>query len=206
MTRKQLRRVVILVVIAYALLGVFGAALRLIAPESDIYNAYKEMVPFIFAIPAALLGYAFQQRGSYLASLRALWSKLVEAVNGAIQYTFDSDTNERQYAAVMSELAIAIDEVRGVYRNVGELPGNVGLYPYEPLKRIYALINGLGYGQLDAVRRRQAREQIIRDWQSIRWGFLSEFDRAEPAMAITEGTLKQPSQQPEKQSVTAEQV
>lgn len=186
MTRSQLRRVVILVVIAYALLGMLGAALRLAAPDSDIYNAYKEMVPFIFAIPAALLGYAFQQRGSYLASLRALWSKLVQSVNAAIQYTYDSDTTERQHATVMAELAVAIDEVRGVYRNVGERPGDVGLYPYEPLKHIYQIINELGYGKRDVAQRKQARDGIIKDWRSIRWAFLSEFDRAEPSMPITE--------------------
>lgn len=185
MTRHQLRRVVILVVIAYALLGVLGAALRLAAPDSDIYSAYKEMVPFIFAIPAALLGYAFQQRGSYLASLRALWSTLVKSVNAAIQYTFDSDTTERQHATVMGELAVAIDEVRGVYRNVGERSGAVGLYPYEPLKHIYQIINELGYGRLDEMQRKRARDSIIHDWRSIRWAFLSEFDRAEPRLPIT---------------------
>jgi hypothetical protein len=185
MTRKQLQLVVTLVVSAYAALGVLGAALRLLAPGSDIYDAYKEMVPFAFAIPAALLGYAFQQRGSYLASLRALWSKLVQSVNLAVQFTYDDQTTQRQHAEVMTQLAVAIDEVRGVYRNVRERDGNPGQYPYEPIKHIYVLVHDLGYGAVEPSRRKRAREQILADWQSIRSAFLSEFDRAEPSQPIT---------------------
>jgi hypothetical protein len=186
MTRKQLRAAVMLVVTAYAGLALLGAALRLLALRSGAYEAYKEMAPFIFAIPAALLGYAFQQRGSYLTSLRALWSKLVQSVNLAVQYTYDDQTTQRQHAEVMTQLAVAIDEVRGVYRNVGEGNNRVGQYPYEPVKHIYVLLHDLGYGSLAATRRRQTREQILAEWQSIRYAFLSEFDRAEPSAPIVE--------------------
>jgi hypothetical protein len=189
MTRRQLRIVVILVVCAYAALGILGATLRLTAPGTDIYDAYKEMVPFVFAIPAALLGYAFQQRSSYLASLRALWSRLVQSVNLAVQYTYDDQTTQRQHAEVMTQLAVAIDEVRGVYRNVHEHDGNPGQYPYEPIKHIYVLVHDLGYGVVDATRRKKAREQILADWQSIRSAFLSEFDRAEPSHPITAANM-----------------
>jgi hypothetical protein len=155
-----------------------------IAPQ--ILQGYRDAAPFLFAIPAALLGYAFQQRFSYLASLRTLWSRLVVAVNGAIQYTYDETPTAKEHAKVMAELGIAIDEVRGVYRNVGEQPGAVGLYPYEPIKDIYRLINELGYDVNDPTRRKVTREQIITKWQSIRFAFLSEFDRAEPSQPITE--------------------
>jgi hypothetical protein len=62
----------------------------------------------------------------------------------------------------------------------------VGLYPYEPIKDIYRLINELGYDVNDPTRRKVTREQIITKWQSIRFAFLSEFDRAEPSQPITE--------------------
>ncbi len=186
MTKKQLRKAVILVIASYAGLGVFAFALRVFLPEGNrLFDGYQVTVPFIFAIPAALLGYAFQQRGSYLGSLRALWSQLVRSVNGAIQYTFDDSPNMRQQADALMQLSVAIDEVRGVYMNVGESGGNVGLYPYEPMKSIYSVIHNLGYGQLDPATRKQARENIVRHWQSIRTAFLSEFDRAEPTTPIT---------------------
>jgi hypothetical protein len=188
MTRRQLRVAVSIVIFIYALFGIIAFVLRVLESviEPQILQGYRDAAPFLFAIPAALLGYAFQQRFSYLASLRTLWSRLVVAVNGAIQYTYDETPTAKEHAKVMAELGIAIDEVRGVYRNVGEQPGAVGLYPYEPIKDIYRLINELGYDVNDPTRRKVTREQIITKWQSIRFAFLSEFDRAEPSQPITE--------------------
>lgn len=187
MTKKQLRRAVILVIAAYAGLGVLAFALRVFVPEgSRLFDGYQVMVPFLFAIPAALLGYAFQQRGSYLVSLRALWSRMVQSVNLAIQYTFYETPSAHQHADALTQMAMMIDEVRGVYMNVGETKDHVGLYPYEPVKRIYHVIYELGYGSLDPTTRKQAREAIIGHWQSIRTAFLAEFDRAEPTHPITE--------------------
>lgn len=188
MTRRQLRIAVAIVISIYALFGIIAFGLRVLEPviEPQILQGYRDAAPFLFAIPAALLGYAFQQRFSYLASLRALWTRLVQAVNGAIQYTHDETPTAKEHAKVMAELGIAIDEVRGVYRNVGEKPGVVGLYPYEPIKDIYMLINELGYDVNDPVKRKQTRDEIILKWQSIRFAFLSEFDRAVPGQVITE--------------------
>jgi hypothetical protein len=188
MTRRQLRVAVSVVISIYALFGIIAFVLRVFeaSVEPQILQGYRDAAPFLFAIPAALLGYAFQQRFSYLASLRTLWSRLVVAVNGAIQYTYDETPTAKEHAKVMAELGIAIDEVRGVYRNVGEKPGAVGLYPYEPIKDIYQLINELGYDVNDPVKRKKTREHIIARWQSIRFAFLSEFDRAEPSQPITE--------------------
>lgn len=187
MTRRQLRIAVSIVVAIYALFGIVAFVLRVLEPviEPQVLQGYRDAAPFLFAIPAALLGYAFQQRFSYLASLRSLWSKLVQSVNGAIQYTYDETPTAKEHAKVMADLGIAIDEVRGVYRNVGEKPGQVGMYPYEPIKEIYRLINDLGYGVDDPEKRKHTREQIVARWQSIRFAFLSEFDRAEPSQPIT---------------------
>jgi hypothetical protein len=187
MTRRQLRIAVTAVISIYALFGVIAFVLRVFESVVDpqIVQGYRDAAPFLFAIPAALLGYAFQQRFSYLASLRMLWSRLVVSVNSAIQYTHDETPTAKEHAKVMAELGIAIDEVRGVYRNVGEQPGMVGLYPYEPIKEIYRLVHELGYEVNDPVKRKATREQIIAKWQSIRFAFLSEFDRAEPSRPIT---------------------
>lgn len=187
MTRKQLRRAVALVICAYVGLGLIAVMLRLLSPliGNSAFDSFRDIIPFLFAIPAALLGYAFQQRGSYLASLRALWTRLVLSVNGAIQYTLLEAPTAAQYAEVLTQLAIAIDEVRGVYSNVHERPGVIGLYPYEPIKTIYRIINDLGYGSIDPHMRKAACDAIIHHWQSIRLEFLSEFDRAEPTKPIT---------------------
>ena len=73
-----------------------------------------------------------------------------------------------------------------VYKNIGEKKGNIGLYPYEPIKEIHKEISSLGFGNLDKDIKIEARIKIIQHWKSIRQSFLSEFDRAEPSNPIIE--------------------
>ena len=86
MTKQRLRRITFLVMSIYGFAIIIGLFLRIIVPPipTSYYETFKDITPFILAIPAAYLGYCFQQRGSYLQSLRSLWSQLVIAVNNAI--------------------------------------------------------------------------------------------------------------------------
>jgi hypothetical protein len=187
MTRRQLRRVTLLVMSIYALAIIVGLTLRLVGPPTPTpyYETFKDITPFILAIPAAYLGYCFQQRSSYLQSLRSLWSQLVRAVNNAIQYTYNDEPTPEQYGEVLTALSIVIDELRGVYKNFGERPGNIGFYPYEPIKDIHKAISELGNKETDENRRALARKRVIGHWKSIRSNFLDEFDRAEPTKVVT---------------------
>ncbi len=182
-TRRQLRRAIITVIVIYFTAGVTGLVLR--ATTTSYYDTFRDIIPFIFAIPAAYLGYCFQRRSSYLESLRSLWSKLVRAVQEAIRYTYDPTPTQEEYADVLTALAIVIDEVRGVYKNVGERPGHIGLFPFEPIKEIHSAMRTLGYGELGAEERELARKRLIGHWQSIRANFLDEFDRAEPSKVVS---------------------
>jgi hypothetical protein len=83
------------------------------------------------------------------------------------------------------ELAVAVDEVRGVYKNIGERAGHNGVYPYEPIKEIYNAVVELGHGQLSSDQREIARKRIKGHWRSIRANFLDEFDRAEPGKIVS---------------------
>ena len=164
-----------------------GLFLRIIGPPTPTpyYETFKDLIPFILAIPAAYLGYSFQQRASYLESLRALWSKLVQAVNNAIQYTYLDDPSQEEFGKILTDLSIVIDELRGVYKNIGERTGYIGLYPYEPIKGIHKAISQLSYGKLDEGKRITARKTIVGHWKSMRGNFLDEFDRAEPTKVVS---------------------
>ena len=70
------------------------------------------------------------------------------------------------------------------YKNIGEKPGNFGLYPYEPIKEIHKVISDLGY-EGDENKRNLARKSVTGHWKSIRSNFLDEFDRAEPTKVVT---------------------
>lgn len=183
MTRRQLQRAIILVIGVYSLAGLVGVGLRVTTPIG--YDTFRDLIPFIFAIPAAYLTYCFQRRSSYLESLRTLWSAFVRAVQEAISYTYDPTPTQEEYAAVLTAMSIVIDELRGVYKNVGERPGVIGLYPYEPIKEIHEAIAELGHGVLTEEQRATARRRIKGHWKSIRANFLDEFDRAEPGKVVS---------------------
>lgn len=187
MTRKQLRRATFVVIGIYALAFGIGLTLRIFGPPTPTpyYETFKDLIPLILAIPAAYLGYCFQQRGSYLQSLRSLWSQLVIAVNSAIQYTYLESPTQEQFGKILTDLSIATDELRGVYKNIGESSKNVGLYPYEPIKDIHKVISRLGFGNLDEKNRITARRQVVGHWKSIRSNFLDEFDRAVPTKVVS---------------------
>jgi hypothetical protein len=183
LTRRQLRRAIIQVIGVYTLAGALGLALGVSA--SPYYNAFRDIVPFVFGGPAAYLGYCFQRRQSYMESLRMLWTKLVYAVQESIRYTYDPTPTQGEHARALMELAIAVDEVRGVYKNIGERADQVGVYPYEPIKEIYNAVAELGHGELTSEERELARQRIKGHWRSIRANFLDEFDRAEPSKIVS---------------------
>ncbi len=186
MTKEKLRKRTIYVIAIYLNAIVLGILLRLFGPEKNIYyETFKDLIPFILATPAAYLGYCFQQRVSYLKSLRSLWTNLIKSVHNAIQYTHLEEPSNELFGTVLSDLSLVIDEVRGVYKNIGERPGEIGLYPYEPIKSIYEEIEKLGYGKIEDRKRKKGRNNIRGHWKSIREEFLSEFDRHEPSKVVS---------------------
>lgn len=73
---------------------------------------------------------------------------------------------------MLTSLSIVIDEVRRVYKNIGERHRHVGLYPYQPIKDIHKVVWEVGFGKLDENERATARESIIGHWTSIHENFL----------------------------------
>lgn len=159
-----------------------GVWIRLHYPGNIVYNCYKDLIPLILAIPAAWLGFCFQRRSSYLQQLRTLWSQIVANVQEAIQYTHLTAPTQADYGRTLVKLFGTVDEVRGVFRNIGENDGNIGLYPFESLKGIRDAISRLGYGdQIDPKAAAAARLEIVRLWHRVRDAMLKEFDRDYPS-------------------------
>jgi hypothetical protein len=184
MTKRTLLRAVVVTTTFYLVAIVVGVALRIQYPtkESLPYNTYKDLIPLLFAVPAAWLGFCFQRRSSYLQQLRALWPKIVEAVQMAIQYTHLTAPDLKEYSAVLLKLSIAIDEVRALFRNLNETDDGGGLYPFEPLKATHQVISVLGFGtNFDAVRAESARRGVVDLWKRLQPVFLHEFDREDPS-------------------------
>jgi hypothetical protein len=158
-----------------------GAGLWRSSERTD-YNTFKDLLPLVVALPAAWFGFCLQRRASYLQQVRIVWSLMVDAVQTAIQYTHRSTPSEGDLGDAHLRLSRAIDEVRAVYRNLGEGPGKRGRYPFESLKAIPRLLNDLGYGApLKPDEAKRVRETIVELWQQLQPGFLHEFERESPA-------------------------
>jgi hypothetical protein len=77
----------------------------------------------------------------------------------------------------------SIDNMRSVYKNVGETGSLVGLYPYEPLHDMLRALQTLEPRMnptLAESHRTAARKDIIESWYALREQFLEELELEPP--------------------------
>jgi hypothetical protein len=178
------------VAVGLALALAIGVALRSTRLELG-YELVKDLFPLVIGILAVLVADWLQQRAIFVQSLRSLWSHVIEAKVELIAYTHDPERTSAKYISVFKVLSTAIDEMRGVYRNVGEGRREVGLYPYEPLHDMRKALVSLGPNP-DPQAAEKAREKIKQGWDSLRFEFLQEFNPPEPTNPITEQDTRDP--------------
>ena len=184
MTKASIKRAFLTAILVFVALLVIGVVISIFdtTDKRVVFSTFKDLLPLFLGIAAAWLGYCVQRRSSYQQQLRILWTRLVDGVQHAAQYTHLRHPSQEQYSNVLTKLSIAIDEVRGVFCNLRETKEDVGLYPFEPIKDIYALIADLGYGEtFRSVESDLCRKKIFILWKEMRREILKEFDREEPS-------------------------
>jgi hypothetical protein len=166
-----------------------GIILRVIDQDiknSLLYSTYKDLLPLIIAIPAAYLAYAFQRRNNYVQALRKLWTDLIGAVQDARNYTYAGSATFEEYTKTLSRLSMVIEEARGVFLNIKATKGNVGFFPFEPIKEIYDDIENLGFAdKATDEEKNDVRRRINKRWKLVREQLLKEFDRDVPTYHYT---------------------
>ncbi|MEM6847284.1 MAG: hypothetical protein AAF580_04325 [Pseudomonadota bacterium] len=182
MTRRTLKRWVLLVVGIYTASVTLGVAIKFYFPGKFdlVYTTFRDLIPFFLAAPAAWLGYCFSRRTTFLNQIRPLWTHVCSAVQDAIQYTKKTKTTRAEHLSVMYSLSLAIDEVRASFKNIDERNGSRGLYPFDDPKKIHDEIEELGFGILDQTAAENCQENMVMHWKNVRGPFLSEFEREEP--------------------------
>jgi hypothetical protein len=97
MTKKQLHGQLIIVILIFGMAVLIGTLIYYndTTKGKIHYELFKEMIPFIIAIPAAYLGFCFQKMTAYQQALRNLWTNMINSVNEAIQYTHKGNDNQR---------------------------------------------------------------------------------------------------------------
>ena len=183
MNKRSIRRAFYFVFASLGTLLVVGVFLSIIdkTDKRIIFTTFKDLLTLVLGVAAAWLGYCVQRRSAYQQQLRILWSRLVEAISCTTQYTHLTNPTEDQYRLTLAKLSIAIDEVRGVFCNIGETDAATGFYPFEPLKDIHGLVVKMGYA--DGFCAQDAalfRSKIFALWKDARKEILKEFDREEP--------------------------
>jgi len=181
---RRLAAVVVLIVglVTAAVVGrLFGGP-----PGMALYEIITDFTELQIALIAVYLAYVFQQRAFFVQMLRALWSQIIVAKNEIIRYAHDPVLTQEKYAHTFGAVSIAIDEMRGVYRNVGEHGQALGLYPYEPLHDMLRALTQLGYGEPSDGQRANCRARVVRAWNALRYDFRREFRPPEPSHPITE--------------------
>ena len=189
MTRKRVVWATAAVISLYALVIVLGVVLRMRFPDNDsqVYGTYKDLIPLAIALPAAYLAYVFQSRSAYLTGLRAVWSRLADAVGTAIAYTELPSPTREAHAETLRKLSTVIEEVRGMYKNVPARGAPDGWYPFEPVKQIYDEMKALGYDERASDERRASTRAAIYDmWKGCRASFLAELNVAVPTYHHTQ--------------------
>jgi hypothetical protein len=96
------------------------AALVAGVQAKEYEEASRSLIPVLIAVAAAWLTFCLQRRVAYTVALRSLWEKMVASVQAAIQYTHLPKKTAEEYRKVLENLGCRIDDVRGVFRNVGE--------------------------------------------------------------------------------------
>jgi hypothetical protein len=118
--------------------------------------------------------------------VRELSSKIVDAFEGAVQYTHIARPTQQEFGKALGELSAAIELLRSVFSNYGETTEHQGLFPFESLKLIHGEIGKLGFylpsmgNSAMLPKAKLARSSIINHWKKLRRHYLNECARGLP--------------------------
>lgn len=150
---------------------------------TDLYDYLKDMSLVLVTVVAAYLANVFQKRSKFVASLEEEWRGIVRTKSALYAFCEKTNPTADDYLAAFCRISETIDNMRVVYRNVGETDDLVGLYPYAPLhdmRRALQWINPSKRTDIPPEDRKLARDAILQAFYALRENFLEELDLDEP--------------------------
>ena len=164
----------------------------------DVYEYMKDMALVFVTVIAAYLANVFQKRNKFVESLEEEWRGIVRTKSALFAFCEKTFPTADDYIAAFCKISETIDNMRIVYRNVGETNALVGLYPYAPLhdmRRALQTLDPTKNQNVPAETRKLARDAILQSFYALRENFLEELDLEAPShpLLISSGRrLKQP--------------
>ncbi len=196
MTQKSLSRtlmrlyVFLGVILAISLLSKFSDYIPLLkilgleATLKDIYEYLRDMSMLIATGGVAYVTNVYQKRSSFVGSLQEEWRNLVSTKNALYAFCEKPYPTPDDYIAAFCRISETIDNMRIVYRNVGETDDLIGLYPYSPLhdmRRALMTLDPRKTKDLSPEYRKLVRDAILQSFYALRETFLEELDLEQPA-------------------------
>jgi hypothetical protein len=151
-------------------------------PLKDVYEYLKDMSLLIATCGVAYISNMYQRRQSFLDSLKAEWQDIIASKTALLTFMHSTQPTHPEYLAAFTRLSETIDNMRIVYRNVGETDELIGLYPYAPLHDMRRVLQTLDPRSAESatVDRKLARDTMLRSFYALREYFLEELDLEEP--------------------------
>lgn len=195
MTKRRMIFSVIAVAVYLVLFGGLAGVMTFACGTATCMKVYayqRDFTSVFISLAAAYLSYCIQQRVAFLSSLRELWRQMITAKNALIAYTHNPAPTKQDFSEAIMELSLAIDQMRGVYRNVGESRDAIGRFPFEPLHDMRRTMEELKWKDPAEARREKARAEIDQAWNVLRWKFLHEVSAPFPDEPIIEAKSRDP--------------
>jgi hypothetical protein len=196
MTRNSLNRtmrrvyVLLISVLVISLAAKFGdkipglKAFGLGDIVKDLYEYMKDMALVFVTVIAAYLASVFQRRSKFIESLEEEWRGIVRTKSTLFAFCEKSFPTADDYIMAFCRISETLDNMRIVYRNVGETDNLVGLYPYAPLHDMRRALQTLDPGKSQTITpeaRKLARDAILQSFYALRENFLEELDLESPS-------------------------
>ena len=194
MTRKSLNRTLrwiyglVALVIALSLFAKFaddipGLPGEVLAVATKLYEVLRDMSLLIATAGVAYITNMFQKRSNFVESLEEAWRGIVVTKSALYAYCEKPFPSSDDYLAAFCRISETIDNMRIVYRNVGETDALVGLYPYAPLhdmRRALQAIDPRKRASIEPEERKLVRDAILQSFYALRENFLEELDLDQP--------------------------
>lgn len=152
----------------------------------DIYEFLRDMALLIATGGVAYITNVFQKRHAFIDSLKTEWQDIIEAKSALLTFMHNDAPTHADYISAYTRLSETIDNMRIVYRNVGETNTVVGLFPYAPLHDMRRVLQTLDpkKSSVTSEHRKQARDAMLQSFYALRDGFLDELELDEPDTPI----------------------
>jgi hypothetical protein len=148
----------------------------------DFYEFFKDMALLIATGGVAYISNVFQKRHAFLDNLKAEWREIIAAKSALLIYMHKPQPAHEEYVEAYTQLSETIDNMRIVYKNFGETPALIGLYPFAPLHDMRRVLQTLDprKGPATDAQRKLARDTMLESFYALRDRFLEELDLEEP--------------------------